>query len=246
MKYKLLSCLLFLAVVVVAESGCATKKYVRNRIAERVQPLENRTSELEETSRRNTQQISELNTGLEDVRGRAGRAQETADRAASAAEQANTRVSGVERNVEELRANLDKYTVQTKAMVFFKPGSAKLTPEAMAQLDQLASQIGDQTGFILEIVGYGDTVRATRYNQNLAQLRAEAVQRYLADKRNVPIMRMFSLGFGSTRPTAEMVSTSSTTATDERALSRRVEIKLLTNDAVPSAPMRTRPVTGSP
>jgi outer membrane protein OmpA-like peptidoglycan-associated protein len=134
-------------------------------------------------------------------------------------------------------------------MVFFKPGSSKLTPEAMAQLDQLASQIGDHGGFILEIIGYGDSARTTRHNQNLAQLRAEAVQRYLADKRNIPIMRMFSLGFGSTRPAAEIVSTSSTSASegaDERALNRRVEIKLLTNDAVPGAPMRTRSVTGSP
>lgn len=244
MGYRVWSSLIVLALIVAAESGCATKKYVRNRIAERVQPLENRTSELEETSRRNTQQISELNAGLEDVRGRAGRAQETADRAASAAEQANTRVSGVERSIEELRANLDKYSLQNTAMVFFASGSARLTSEAMAQLDQLASQIGDHSGFILEIVGYGDTERPTRYNQSLAQMRAEAVQRYLADQRNIPIMRMFSLGLGASRPAADTVLAASD-GSNERSLSRRVEIKLLTNAAVPNAPMRARPVSGS-
>lgn len=242
--YKLATVALLMVFAVFFESGCATKKYVRNRVAERVTPLENRTTELEETSRRNTQSISELNSGVEDVRGRADRAQSTADRASVSAEQANTRVTGIERNVEELRANLDKYSVQNTAMVFFKPGSAKLTPEAMAQLDQLASQISDRTGFILEITGFGDTAKATRYNQNLAQLRAEAVQRYLADKQNVPVMRMFAIGFGAARPTTENVSTGDTTPASSRALNRRVDIRLLTNNAVPGAPMRTSTTSG--
>src|SRR5947209_2733452 len=128
--YKLVCTALLMALAVAFESGCATKKYVRNRVAERVTPLENRTSELEETSRRNSQQIGQLRTGIDDARLRADRAQATADTASSSAEQANTRVAGVERNVEDLRSNLDKYTIQTTSMVFFRPGSAVLTKEA--------------------------------------------------------------------------------------------------------------------
>ena len=238
--YKLACVALLMALAVAFESGCATKKYVRNRVAERVTPLENRTGELEETSRRNTQQIGELRTGIDDARGRADRAQSTADSAVSSAEQANTRVSGVEHSVEDLRANLDKYTVQTTSMVFFKRGSAKLTPEAMAQLDQLASQITDRRGFVLEIIGYGDTAKATRYNQSLAQLRAEAVQRYLADKDSVPLMRMFAVGFGAARPTIETASTSAAPVSGVSTTPpRRVEIRLLTNAAVERAPMKT-------
>jgi outer membrane protein OmpA-like peptidoglycan-associated protein len=252
MKHKLILAALVLIVGVMFETGCATKKYVRNRVAERVQPLENRTTELEETSRRNTQQISELRTGVEEVRGRADRAQQTADRAAAAAEQASSRLTGIESNVEELRSNLDRYTLQNTAMVFFRPGSAKLTPEAMAQLDSLASQITDRNGFVLEIMGYGDTERATRLNQSLAQMRAEAVQRYLADRANIPVMRMFAVGFGAARPpiaqdvSTESTSTSSAPTASSRALYRRVEIRLLTNNAVPGAPMqRTTSTTGS-
>jgi len=239
--YKLACVGLLMALAVAFESGCATKKYVRNRVAERVTPLENRTGELEETSRRNTQQIGELRTGVDDARIRADRAQTTADRASSSAEQANTRVTGVERNVEDLRANLDKYTIQTTSMVFFKPGSAKLTAEAMAQLDQFASQITDRRGFVLEIIGYGDTSRATRYNQSLAQLRAEAVQRYLADKDNVPLMRMFAVGFGAARPMIQNAGTGEAAATSTSSaptLPRRVEIRLLTNAAVESRPAK--------
>jgi OmpA-OmpF porin, OOP family len=241
--YKLLCVALLLSLGVALQSGCATKKYVRNRIAERVTPLENRTSELEETSRRNTQQISELKTGVDDARMRADKAQSTADRASSSAEQANTRVSGVERNVEDLRANLDKYTLQGTSIVFFKPGSAVLTSEATAQLDTFASRITDRRGFVLEIVGYGDSDRETNYNQRLAQLRAEAVQRYLADKGNVPLMRMFSAGFGAARPMMQSASASSTTSSSGTAqtLPRRVEIHLLTNSLGERPSGRTGP-----
>ncbi len=243
--HKLVSVVMLMALAVAFESGCATKKYVRNRVAERVTPLENRTGELEETSRRNTQQIGELRTGVDDARSRADRAQATADSASSSAEQANTRVAGVEHNIDDLRANLDKYTTQTTSMVFFRPGSTVLTKEAMAQLDQLASQITDRRGFVLEIVGFGDTTKATRYNQSLAQMRAEAVQRYLADKDNIPIMRMFAVGFGAARPMTENVSTSepssgiSSSTGTAHTLPRRVEIRLLTHAAAESTPAKT-------
>lgn len=238
--YKLVCVALLMAVGLAFESGCATKKYVRTRVAERVTPLENRTGELEETSRRNTQQIGALKTGVDDARVRADKAQATADHAASSAEQANTRVSGVERNIEDLRANLDKYTMQATSMVFFRPGSAVLTNEAMAQLDTFASQITDRRGFVLEIIGYGDSDKATKYNQNLAQLRAEAVQRYLADKNNVPLMRMYAAGFGAARPSIQNASAGDTSSSGTaQTLPRRVEIRLLTHAAVERAPART-------
>lgn len=235
--YKLVCVAVIMALGVAFESGCATKKYVRNRVAERVTPLESRTGELEETSRRNTQRTGDLRTSVDDARMRADKAQTTADRASVSAEQANAKVAGVERNVEDLRANLDKYTMQGTTMVFFRPGSAVLTREAMAQLDNFASRITVRRGFVLEIVGYGDSPKPTEYNQSLAQMRAEAVQRYLADKDNVPLMRMFAVGFGATRPLIQNASTSEASSSGgAQTLPRRVEIHLLTNSAVEPAP----------
>ncbi|MEK6304244.1 MAG: OmpA family protein [Acidobacteriota bacterium] len=227
MKSKLFVVCLAMTVGVVVESGCATKKYVRNRVAERVAPIENRTGELEETARRNTQQIGELRTNVDDVRGRADRAQATAVRAASAADQANSHVAVVERDVEDLRANLDKYTLRNTAMVFFKPGSAVLTNEAQAQLDTLARQIKAPSGFILEIIGRGDTPKGTTLDESLAKLRAEAVERYLADKHSIPVMRMSSIAFGALRPLGEGASESAS----PYSFSRRVDIRVLTSNA---------------
>ena len=225
MKFKAVA-MISIAVVVMSGSACATKKYVRNRVSERVTPLENRTGELEETSRRNTQDISRIGRDVEEVRQRTERAQQQADRAASAAEQANSRVTSVEQSVTELRTNLDKYTVQKTVTVQFKVGKSDLLPEAMSQLDELASQIKDRNGFILEIEGFASSDGDVIMNDRLSQARSEGVRRYLAERHNIPLFRMSILGFGESRPVADNETR------EGRGQNRRVEVRLLTNNAV--------------
>jgi OmpA-OmpF porin, OOP family len=211
---------------VLLSSACATKKYVRNRVNERATPLENRTGELEETSRRNTQDINRIRTDVAEVGTRTERAQQTADRAASAAEQANTRVTGVEQSVTDLRSNLDKFTVQKTVTIWFKVRKADLQPEAMAALDELASQIKDRNGFLLEIEGFASADGDPLLNDRLSEARSEAVRRYLAEHHNIPLFRMSILGFGESRPVAD------NTTLEGRQQNRRVEVRLLTNNAV--------------
>ncbi|HJZ66791.1 MAG TPA: OmpA family protein [Blastocatellia bacterium] len=215
-----------IAVAVLIGNACATKKYVRNRVNERATPLESRTGELEETSRRNTQDIGRLGRDVEDVRQRTDRAQSQADRAASSAEQANTRVTGVEHSFSDLRANLDKYTVQKTVTVGFKAGKSELSPEATASLDELASQIKDRNGFLLEIEGFASSEGKADLNERLSQARSEAVKRYMAERHNVPLFRMSIIGMGITRPVADNETK------EGREQNRRVEVRLLTNNAV--------------
>ena len=176
MKHKAMAiaCITF---AVLLSSACATKKYVRNRVNERATPLENRTGELEETSRRNTQDINRIRTDVAEVNTRTERAQQTADKAASSAEQANTRVTGVEQSVTDLRSNLDKFTVQKTVTVWFKVNKSDLQPEAMAALDELASQIKDRNGFLLEIEGFASADGDQMKNDRLSEARSEAVRR---------------------------------------------------------------------
>jgi peptidoglycan-associated lipoprotein len=225
MKFKAIA-IISIAVAVMCGSACATKKYVRNRVNERVTPLENRTGELEETSRRNTQDISRIGRDLDEVRLRTERAQQQADRAASAAEQANTRVAGVEQAVTDLKTNLDKYTVQKTVTILFKVGKSDLLPEAMASLDELASQIRDRNGFLLEIEGFASADGDIPMNDRLSQARSEAVRRYLAERHSIPLFRMSILGFGESRPVADNETR------EGRVQNRRVEVRLLTNNAV--------------
>jgi len=67
MKFKAMAAACIVAAVLLG-NACATKKYVRNRVNERATPLESRTGELEETSRRNTQDLGKLGRDIDDVR----------------------------------------------------------------------------------------------------------------------------------------------------------------------------------
>jgi outer membrane protein OmpA-like peptidoglycan-associated protein len=215
--------------VVMGSAACATKKYARNRINERVTPLEQRTGELEESSRRNTQDIATLSTDINEVRGRADRAQSQADAALARADEAGTRAGTVEGTVSDLRTNLDKYSLQNTATLNFKFDSSALTPEAQESLDQLAGQIKDRQNFILEIQGFADATGSDFYNNQLTRKRAESVRRYLAEQHSIPLFRMHILGFGEVRAVADNKTRAG------RAQNRRVEIRLLTRNVTDSA-----------
>lgn len=219
--------------VVMSSAACATKKYARNRINERVTPLEQRTGELEESSRRNTQDITTLGTDVTEVRGRADRAQSQADAALARADEAGTRANTVEGSVSDLRTNLDKYSLQNTATLNFKFNSSVLTPEGKESLDQLAGQIKDRQNFILEIQGFADATGSDSYNNQLTQKRAEAVRRYLAEQHSIPLFRMHILGFGEVRAVAD------NTTRAGRAQNRRVEIRLLTRNVTDNATTTT-------
>jgi OmpA-OmpF porin, OOP family len=215
--------------VVFSSAACATKKYARNRVNERVTPLEQRTGELEESSRRNTQDIGRLGTDINDVRGSADRAQSQADAALSRADEAGQRAGAVEGSVNDLRTNLDKYSLQNTATLNFKFDSFALTPEAKESLDQVAAQIKDRQNFILEIQGFADATGPDSYNNQLTQKRADAVRRYLAEQHDIPLFRMHILGFGEVRAVADNKTRAG------RAQNRRVEIRLLTRNVTDNA-----------
>lgn len=224
MKSRLAVVLTLSASIIFSSAACATKKYARNRVNERVTPLEQRTGELEETSRRNSQDVARLGEDVTEVRGRADRAQSQADAAMTRADEANTRASSTEESVGDLRANLDKYSLQNTATVNFKFDSFELTPEAKESLDQLASQIRDRGNFILEIQGFADATGTDSYNNHLTQKRADAVRRYLAEQHSIALFRMHILGFGEVRAVADNKTRTG------RAQNRRVEIRLLTRN----------------
>ncbi|MEW6130135.1 MAG: OmpA family protein [Acidobacteriota bacterium] len=239
MKTPILTIIALSVFIIFATSACATRKYARNRVNERVAPLEQRTGELEETSRRNTQDIAGLTNSVKDVSGRVDRAQAQADTALARADAANNRAGVVEQSMTDLRENLDKFTLQNSATVNFKVDSAELNPEAQLALDQLAGQIKDRNNFILEIQGFADAQGSESYNHQLTQKRAESVRRYLAEHHNISLHRMHVLGFGKVRPVAD------NTTVEGRAMNRRVEIHLLSRTINNNAPSTTSKAQGS-
>jgi len=83
--------------------------------------------------------------------------------------------------------------------VNFLNGSADLTPEAMATLDQLGKALAssDLANYRFRIEGHTDTVGSKDYNRSLSERRAEAVVNYIASKYGVQPARLEAVGMGS-------------------------------------------------
>lgn len=200
--------------------GCATKKYVRQRIDERVAPLESRTGELEETSRRNSADIQRLNSEVSDAKARADRAQTTADSATVKATEAGNKATQVNQRVDTLIQNIDSYSLQKTVTVNFVLNKDTLDDAAMATLDALAAELVGKKGFVLDIQGYTDSTGSDAKNQGLSDRRARTVYQYLAMK-GLPLFRMNLLGFGKAMPVAD------NTTREGRAENRRVEVRIM-------------------
>ena len=83
--------------------------------------------------------------------------------------------------------------------VNFPNGSAVLTAEAMATLDQLGKALSssDLADYKFRIEGHTDTVGSQDYNRSLSERRAEAVVHYIAGKYGVQPARLQAVGMGS-------------------------------------------------
>jgi outer membrane protein OmpA-like peptidoglycan-associated protein len=180
-------------------------------IEARVAPAEERLSAAEQNAERISGQIDELMAISNAAKGGAKAAQETADAAVAGVNATNQRIT-----------DLDEYVVQTTATVNFKVGSAVLSPEAKASLDQLAAQATSLKGYMIEVTGYASAEGNTKMNKSLSERREKAVREYLIDNHNVSLRRFTpSYGYG------ELQAVADNTTREGREQNRRVEIKLL-------------------
>jgi len=186
-----------------------------------------RISVVEQNDERLAGQVAELTTVAAAANDAAKGAQVSADRAQATADRAQADANA---NSERINA-LDDYDLLGTVTVHFRSGSARLTPEAKAQMDELATKVqsGTLKGWVMEITGYADSTGNTARNRSLSERRADAVINYLVTKYNLPLRRLVQpFGYGESNPVAENDSTMG------RSLNRRVEIKVLVNKALSS------------
>jgi outer membrane protein OmpA-like peptidoglycan-associated protein len=180
-------------------------------IESRVAPAEERLSHTEQNAQRLSGQIDELMAISNAARGGAKAAQETADAAVAGVNATNQRIT-----------SLDDYVVQSTATVNFRVGSAVLSPEAKAQLDEVAAAAMTLKGYTIEVTGFASADGNEKMNKALSQRRAQAVIDYLVETHNVPLRRIgTSYGFG------ELQAIADNTTREGREQNRRVEVKLL-------------------
>jgi outer membrane protein OmpA-like peptidoglycan-associated protein len=183
----------------------------------RVGEAENRLSQAEANAQRLSGQLEELSAVANTARGGAKAAQETADQAVAAVEATNKRIDGI-------LTGLDEYEAKRGITVNFNAGSFKLTPEAMASLDEIAVQAKSEKAYVIEVTGYASAEGKADFNKRLSQERADAVVSYLVDNHMIPLRRIVAPhGYGTLHPVAD-------NATREgRQENRQVEVKILVN-----------------
>lgn len=86
--------------------------------------------------------------------------------------------------------------------VNFATGSARLTPQAEAVLDNLGRALSsDQLApFRFRVEGHTDTVGSRALNQSLSEERANAVRSFLMRRHGIPAARLEAVGLGEQQP----------------------------------------------
>ena len=210
----------------IVNAGCATKKYVRNEAA----PVINKTNELDDLTAKNTRDIRDVDSrtqqGIQGVNDKIASVDQKALAAGQAADQANQAAGQTSGRVEALTntvANLDNYRPVAETSVHFAFNSAVLSKKAKQALDQLAADIPNTKGYVVQLIGGTDSVGSAQYNYKLSEMRASAVVQYLASQHNVPAYKIYLAGLGKDKEAAP------NTTSKGRAQNRRVDVQLMTN-----------------
>jgi outer membrane protein OmpA-like peptidoglycan-associated protein len=171
----------------------ARKKWVRRE----VDPIKDRTNELDQLQAKNANDIKDVDSRATAGINKAMMAANTADQhAADAANRANAAQStatGASTRTDALNgtvSNLDQYQQVVATSVPFAAGRTTLGPQGKASLDDMATKLSGEKGYIIEVQGYSRGGVAT------SQAMADSVVRYLVTEHQVPLYRIYRTGLG--------------------------------------------------
>jgi outer membrane protein OmpA-like peptidoglycan-associated protein len=189
----------------------ARKKWVNRQVA----PVKDRLNELDQLTAKNANDIKDV-----DARAQAGihQAQSTADSANQQAQQASTQAGQAQQLAQQAStqtsqlnttvSNLDQYQQITDTELHFRSTQSTLNEKAKEALDQVATQLQGQKGYIVEVQGYSQSRGQAGIQRS--QTMADAVVRYLVVDHHVPVYRIYRLGMGNAPRETTESSTSGT------------------------------------
>jgi len=218
----------------------ARKKYVNRQL----DPVRGRVNELDELTAKNAKMIADVDArATEGIRNAMSKANEAdthaldagnrANQAQQTAQQAHTRIATVEDTVSKI----DQYQPITQAEIRFRPGQGALSKNAKDALDQMATSLKNQKGYIVEVQGFspGSGTTAIENSREMAQM----VVRYLVLNHEIPVYRIYTVGMGNAPIQAE-------DGKIHRQKGGKVEISLLKNGLADlNASNSSAPTTGS-
>jgi outer membrane protein OmpA-like peptidoglycan-associated protein len=172
----------------------ARKKWVQREI----DPIKDRTNELDQLQAKNANDIKDVDGRAQAGISKAMMAANTADQhAADAANKANTAqttATTASTRTDALNgtvSSLDQYSQVTSVDVKFPAGRTTLGRQGKADLDEMASKLASEKGYIIEIQGYSN-----RGGVQSSQAMADSVARYLVTEQQVPLYRIYRSGLG--------------------------------------------------
>ena len=195
-----------------ASTGCATKKYVLQEVANLDQKVEGVELAVEENQKRIKEQDEKMAT------------------LGSLISQQESDLNQHESELIKFDSKLEEVKKYARGKLIFKEtvrnGNAKfkfdsyeLGDETKERLDEFVKMLIEQDkGVYLEIRGHTDSTGPEEWNLVLGKKRAEAAMEYLHKKYNIPLHRMEVIGYGSSEPIADNKTR------EGRAQNRRVEI----------------------
>jgi outer membrane protein OmpA-like peptidoglycan-associated protein len=144
-----------------------------------------------------------------------------AQAAQQTAQQAHTRLN----TVEQVVTNIDQYQPTTQTEILFKPGQTVLSKNAKTALDEMATPLKSQRGYVVEVQGFSSGHGQVAISNS--QKMAESVVRYLVLNHDIPVYRIYLVGMGNAPVPA---TASAGEAKPKRITGGRVEISLLKNN----------------
>ena len=196
----------------------ARKKWVKRQM----DPVKDRVNELDQLQSKNANDIRDVDSrataGIKKANDtalmadtHAGEAGTRADAANSTATAASTRTNALHGTV----TNLDQYSEVTSTPVAFPKGRTTLGTKAKADLDDVATKLSSEKGYIIEVQGY------SRAGVGTSTAMADSVVRYLVTEHQVPIYKIYRSGMGK--------ANAKSTPDGEATIANGVRVTLLHN-----------------
>ncbi len=199
-------------VVALGVSGCATKKFVQQEVANSAKATDAKIGEVQKQVEANQMDVANLKKSDAAQTEQIGKLSDTAKEALARAQEAGKLAKG---------KILYEVTLTDEA-VKFGFDQKGLSAEAKAALDAFAARLkAENKGVYVEVQGHTDSVGSEQYNLSLGQARADAALHYLAMQGGLPLHRMNAISYGEYKPIADNKTA------DGRAKNRRVALVVL-------------------
>ncbi|AFL89469.1 flagellar motor protein [Terriglobus roseus DSM 18391] len=196
----------------------ARKKWVKRQM----DPIKDRVNELDQLQSKNANDIRDVDSrataGIKKASDAALIADTHAAEAGTRADAANSTATAASTRTDALHGtvtNLDQYSAVTSTPVAFPRGRTTLGTKAKADLDEVASKLANEKGYIIEVQGY------SRAGVGSSTAMADSVVRYLVTEHQVPIYKIYRSGLGK--------ASAKSTPEGEKTIANGVRVTLLHN-----------------